>query len=140
MAKMTQEFRDKFLSQTRYGILTTLAKDGSPISVPVWFDWDGKAVRIFTGVKSGKVKRIRHDERVTLLVANHLDEGEAWVAFDGEAKIRPEGAIELLEQLAAKYWDLSDPERRATVDSWKSEPNELCVIELIPSKIRSQLD
>jgi PPOX class probable F420-dependent enzyme len=140
MAKMSKESQEKFLSKTRYGILTTLAEDGSPVSVPVWFNWDGHAIRIFTGVKSAKVKRIWRDPRVTLLVANHLDEGEGWVAFDGEAKIRPEGAVELLEQLAAKYWDLSDPERRATVDEWKNEPNDLCVIELVPSKIRSQQD
>ena len=137
---MSQDSQDKFLSKTRYGILTTLEGDGSPVSVPVWFNWDGTAIRIFTGVKSAKVKRIWRDARVTLLVANHLDEGEAWVAFDGEAKIRSEGAVELLERLAAKYWDLSDPDRRATVDSWKSEPNELCVIELVPSKIRTQQD
>ena len=137
---MTPEFREEFLSKTRYGILTTLAQDGSPVSVPVWFDWDGTAIRVFSGIKSAKVKRIWRDARVTLLVANHLDEGEAWVAFDGEAKIPPEGAVELLEQLAAKYWDLSDPDRRATVDSWKNESNDLCVIELVPSKIRSQQD
>lgn len=140
MAKMSKEFQEKFLSETRYGILTTLADDGAPISVPVWFSWNGHAVRIFTGVKSAKVKRIWRDPRVTLLVANHLDEGEAWVAFDGDAKIRPEGAVELLERLAEKYWDLSEPDRRSTVDSWKSEPNDLCVIELVPSKIRTQLD
>ena len=140
MAKMTQEFQEKFLNKTRYGILTTLASDGTPKSVPVWFDWDGNAVRIFTGVKSAKVKRIRRDPRVTLLVANHLDEGEAWVAFDGTAKIRPDSAVELLERLAAKYWDLSDSDRQSTVDSWKSEPNSLCVIELVPTQIRTQQD
>jgi len=107
---MTQEFQEKFLNKTRYGILTTLASDGT------------------------------RDPRVTLLVANHLDEGEAWVAFDGTAKIRPDSAVELLERLAAKYWDLSDSDRQSTVDSWKSEPNSLCVIELVPTQIRTQQD
>ena len=137
MAKMTQEFRDKFLSQTRYGILTTLAKDGSPISVPVWFDWDGMAIRIITAENTAKVRRIRRDARVTFLVINHPDEDDAWVAFDGLAEVHP-GDVELLERIAAKYWDMSDPERRATVESWKSDINELCVIELVPSKIRTQ--
>ena len=137
MAKMTQEFRDKFLSQTRYGILTTLAKDGSPISVPVWFDWDGKAIRIITAENSAKVMRIRRNARVTFLVTNHPDEDDAWVAFDGLAEIHP-GDVELLERIAAKYWDMSDPERRATVDSWISDLNELCMIKLIPLKIRTQ--
>ena len=134
---MTQEFRDKFLSQTRYGILTTLAKDGSPISVPVWFDWDGKAIRIITAENTAKVMRIRRDARVTFLVANHPDEEDAWVAFDGLAEIHP-GDAELLERISAKYWDMSDPERRATVDSWISDFSELCMIELVPTKIRSQ--
>ena len=134
---MTPEFQDKFLSQAHYGILTTLKKDGSPISEPVWFDWDGKAVRIFTGVKSAKIKRIRRDARVTFLVANHPDEEDACVAFDGLAEIHP-GDAELLERISAKYWDMSDPERRATVDSWISDLSELCMIELAPTQIRSQ--
>ena len=96
---MTPEKREKFLAKTRYGYLTTLRRDGSPISVPVWFEWDGAVVRIFTGKASTKVKRIRHDPRVTLLATNQLDEKEAWVAFDGRATIEPEGGFELAGDL-----------------------------------------
>jgi PPOX class probable F420-dependent enzyme len=140
MAKMTEEYREEFLAKTRYGYLTTLASDGSPRSVPVWFDWDGRAARIFTGIESPKVKRIRRDPRVTLLVSNDQSEYEAWVSFDGKAIIRLEGASELMERLAAKYWDLSDSNRKATLDSWKSAPEELCVIELAPTRIRTFYD
>jgi PPOX class probable F420-dependent enzyme len=140
MAKMPEEYREEFLSKTRYGYLTTLAGDGSPRSVPVWFDWDGRAVRIFTGIESPKVKRIRRDPRVTLLVANDRSEYEAWVSFDGTATIRIEGAIDLMERLARKYWDLSDPDRKATFDSWMRVPEKWCVIELAPTRIRSFFD
>lgn len=140
MAKMPEEYRDQFLAKTRYGYLTTLASDGSPRSVPVWFDWDGRVARIFTGIDSPKVKRIRRDPRVTLLVSNDLSEYEAWVSFDGKATIRLEGAIELVEQLAEKYWDLSDPQRKETLDLWKSAPGELCVVELAPTRIRTYFD
>lgn len=140
MATMSEEYREKFLAKTRYGYLTTLAGDGSPRSVPVWFDWDGRVVRIFTGIESPKVRRIRRDPRVTLLVSNDLSEYEAWVSFDGEATIRQQGAIELVEQLAARYWDLSDSQRKETLDSWKSAPGELCVIELAPTRIRTYFD
>ena len=137
MAIMTEEYREKFLAKTRYGYLTTLTRDGSPRTVPVWFAWDGHTVRIFTGIDSPKVKRIRRDPRVTLLVSNDLSEYEAWVSFDGTAKIRLDGAIELVEQLAAKYWDLSNPKRKATLDSWKTAPEQLCIIELVPTRIRT---
>ena len=137
MAKMTEEIREKFLAETRYGILTTLDRDGAPISVPIWFDWDGHAIRMFSGLESPKIRRIRRDARVTLLVTNHLDESEAWVAFDGTAVIRSSGVVELFEMLAEKYWDLSDPNKRATVSGWKEDADNMCVIELVPSKIRS---
>ena len=139
MAKMTEEVREKFLAATRLGILTTLARDGAPISMPVWFDWDGRAVRVFTGTDSAKVKRIRRDARISVLIVNHLDEKEAWVAFDGSAIIRQDGAVDLLERLAEKYWDMTDPGHQTTVASWKNEAESLCVIELVPAQIRSQL-
>jgi len=90
-----------------------------------------------TGIDSSKVKCIRHDPRITLLVSNDMSEYETWVAFDGTANIRLDGAIELIDQLVVKYWDLSDPKRKATLDSWKRAPEQLCVIELVPSRIRT---
>lgn len=140
MATMNPDIRDEFLAKTRYGYLTTLASDGSPRTVPVWFDWDGQAVRIFTGLDTPKVKRIRKDPSVTLLVTNVMSEHEAWVSFDGTAKIQLEGGIELAGRLAAKYWDLSDPARKATLDSWKASADQLCVIELFPQRIRTYVD
>jgi PPOX class probable F420-dependent enzyme len=137
---MNEEMYNKFLAQTRYGFLTTLRRDGSPTAVPVWFEWDGVAVRIFTSKTSSKVKRIQHDPRVTLLVANDLDEHEAWVAFDGTATIEMEGGFELAERLAHKYWDLADPERRASLKSWRTVADSFCVIVLRPARVRSYWD
>ncbi len=137
MTIMTEEYREKFLAKTRYGYLTTLTHDGTPRTVPVWFDWDGHLVRIFTEINSPKIKRIKNDSRITLLVPNDLSEDEMWVAFDGIAKIRLESVMELIEQLAAKYWDLSDLKRKAALDSWKTTPEQFCMIELVPSRIRS---
>ncbi len=141
MAKMSDQYRDKFLAKTRYGHLTTLTSDGSPRTVPVWFDWDGQAVRVFTSRNSPKVKRIRQDPRVTLVVSNELSEYEAWVSFDGTAKITVDNAIEkFLDKLASKYWDLSDPDRKATLDSWKADPAQFFVLELVPTQIRTNVD
>ena len=140
MSTMSETYLEKFLAKTRYGYLTTVTSEGFPRTVPVWFKWDGYRISIFTWSESHKVKRIKQNPRVTLLVANELNEHEAWVSFDGSAEIRLDGAIELMEELAEKYWDLSDPDRIATLDSWKAESDQLCVIELIPEQIRSSLD
>ncbi|MCB8945384.1 MAG: PPOX class F420-dependent oxidoreductase [Ardenticatenaceae bacterium] len=134
---MNLEDREQFLAKTRLGILTTLRRDGSPISVPVWFDWDGTAVRVFTGKDSTKVKRLRHDPRLTLLVVNDVGEPEAWVAFEGRATIENEGGIELAEKLAAKYWDLTNPQHKATLENWQAHGDTFCLITLHPDRIRT---
>ena len=84
MAKLTNAERDEFLSETRLGIFITLNPDGFPIGAPVWFDWDGETVRVFTAATSPKIKRIQADDRASLLVINDVPEPERWVAFDGE--------------------------------------------------------
>jgi general stress protein 26 len=98
-------------------------------------------VRVFTSRNSPKVKRIRQDPRVTLVVSNELSEYEAWVSFDGTAKITVDNATEkFLDKLASKYWDLSDPDRKATLDSWKADPAQFYVLELVPTQIRTNVD
>ncbi len=48
----------------RYANLTTYRRSGEGVPTPVWFALvDGNAY-VFTGLESGKVKRIRNDPRV----------------------------------------------------------------------------
>jgi hypothetical protein len=77
---------------------------------------------------------------VTLLVANGMDEPEAWVAFDGTAIIENHGGIELAEKLAAKYWDLTNPQQKATLASWQAHGDTFCLIVLRPERIRTYAD
>ena len=141
MAIMTEEYQKEFLNKTRYGYLTTLSsRGGFPRTVPIWFDWDNYKIRIFSVVNSNKLKRIEKDPRVTMLVANDTNEHEAWVSFEGKANINSEDAIELVEKLANKYWDLSNPEIKQTVERWKSSPEIFRIIEFAPTRIRTYYD
>lgn len=137
MAKMSDADRDRFLAVTRLGMLSTLAADGAPLTVPVWFDWDGEAVRMFSGATSGKMRRIARDPRASLLVPNSVGEPEGWVAFDGSVQVSTEGAIELAERLAPRYWDMTRPELRAEVDGWKRNAAGMRLLVLRPAAIRS---
>jgi PPOX class probable F420-dependent enzyme len=137
MAAMTDADRAAFLAKTRLGMLSTLAADGAPVTVPVWFEWDGTTVRVFSGATSGKLKRIARDPRASLTVTNAVGEPEGWVAFDGNIEVRSEGAIELAERLAPRYWDMTRPELKAAVEGWRNMAGELRLLELRPAAIRS---
>jgi len=137
---MTEEYQKEFLKKSRYGYLTTLSYDGSPRTIPIWFDWDNCTIRIFTVVNSPKLKRIENDPRITMLVANNMSEHESWVSFEGIADIKSKGAMELVEKLANKYWDLSDPEKEKTIKRWMAIPEIFRVIEFTPTRIRTYYD
>jgi PPOX class probable F420-dependent enzyme len=137
MAMMTDAERAAFLAVTRLGMLSTLAVDGAPVTVPVWFDWDGAALHMFSSAGTGKVRRLTRDSRATLLVPNAVGEPEAWVAFDGDVSIAAEGAFALAERLAHRYWDMDDAARKVELESWRAGAAHLRLLELRPRSIRT---
>ena len=130
------EKREAFLSVPRLAILMTNRKAPAPIGVPVWFEWNGETVEMFAGVGTLKTKRLEQDPHASVLVTNHIDEPEAWVAFDGTIEIKP-GGVDLVARLAEHYWDLNDPAYRKVLDGWLSVPEAFCLMTLTPTKIRS---
>jgi PPOX class probable F420-dependent enzyme len=55
------------LSDASFVSLTTFRKTGVGVSTPVWITRDGADLIVTTPRKSGKVKRLRNDPRVTLV-------------------------------------------------------------------------
>ena len=91
MASMSKAEMTAFLAETRLGMLTTLRADGSPVTVPVWFEWDGATARMFSSADAGKVRRLQRDARATLVVPNHVPvlEGERRVFLDTLEGVTP---------------------------------------------------
>lgn len=50
----------------KYASLVTYRKDGTPVATAVWVATDGDAVLVWTGTKTGKVKRVRANPEVTV--------------------------------------------------------------------------
>ena len=140
MGQMSDADRDAFLAVNRYGILATLRADGSPIAIPVWFDWDGSSVKMFTYIGSPKLRRLANDARASVLVTNHVDEKEKWVAFDGSVAVSDEGGFDLAEKLAQQYWDLSDPGRASALESWRAMESGWRLLEMVPDRVRTYAD
>lgn len=64
-----------FLGTAHTGILSTIRRDGSPASVPMWFVMHDGDVVIRTLASSPKASNLRRDPRVSFLV----ESGRAWV-------------------------------------------------------------
>jgi PPOX class probable F420-dependent enzyme len=54
------------LPQSAYVSLTTFRRSGAPVATPVWAAPEGDSLVVWTRADSGKVKRLRHTERVTV--------------------------------------------------------------------------
>ena len=54
------------LDKEKYMSLTTFRKTGEAVVTPMWFAESKGTIYVGTGVNTGKIKRIRHTERVTL--------------------------------------------------------------------------
>lgn len=94
------------LEQSHTGILTTLQRDGWPVSLPVWFCVIDRTIYVRTPQGSRKVARIHADERACFLV----ESGLAWSELRAvelrvsAAIVEAEATIEAVEAaLGAKY-------------------------------------
>ena len=83
----TEAERDTFLADPRQAILITNRAGEAPIGVPVWFEWTGTEVVMFSARGVPKLRRIAADPNVMMLVTNHFGEDEAWVSFEGEMRV-----------------------------------------------------
>ena len=143
MPAMSQSEIDEFLSETRIGVLCTNDLDGAPNGVPVWFEWDGERIRMFSSASHKKMARLENDPRASLLVAREVGEPEAWVAVDGVVSIteEEEGVVLLMERLAARYWVDEDAgvakAHAETVELWREAAAHLRVLTIVPDEIRS---
>ncbi len=133
---MDEAQREDFLATPRLGVLM-MNREPAPIGVPVWFEWNGTAVEMFSYAQMPKIRRIERNPNASVLAANSVGEPEGWVAFDGTIEITNPGGIELATRLAERYWDLSDPTYRAMLDGWQQSPDAWCQLTLTTAQIRS---
>lgn len=99
----------EFLARPLHGFLTVAGSPQPAQPRPVWFEAtaDG-TIQLFTASDSVKLRWLRRDPRVSIVVAAPVGERERWVSVTGRATVEDDGARELAERLAARYWDLEE--------------------------------
>lgn len=112
MLRLTEEEAWEALAASHTGILTTLRRDGAPITLPVWFAVDDRSIAFVAPSGTKKVARIRRDPRASFLVESGLrwDELRA-VHLTGRVDVvtDPGETARIDELLEVKYRDFRSP-------------------------------
>jgi PPOX class probable F420-dependent enzyme len=109
---MTRDEALRCLADAHTGIVTTLRRDGVPVSTPVWFVVHDGAVHFGTPSRSKKAARLRRDPRIGFLVEGGERWAELWaVHLVGRATpVDDPGVLEAVAAVQAqKYAGFSTP-------------------------------
>ena len=98
-----EKYSDLFTNKKAFASLSTLMNDGSPQVTPVWFDYDGKHVRVNSALGRVKDKNIRRDPRVSLSIQDP-ENPYRYLEIRGKVvDITQNGADDHIDSLAQKY-------------------------------------
>ncbi len=125
---------DEFLRQTRIGTLVHAAEPW-PNAVPVWYEWTGTEVLLFTRGDRPKVRRLREDPRVSLAVSAEVAEVPYWVAIEGTATLDGDAGA-LVERLCDKYCDLEAESGRALKADIMSVADSAVMVRISADRVR----
>lgn len=95
----------KLLREPAYCQLATLMPEGSPHNTQVWVETDGEHILVVTAEGRQKVKNVRRDPRVALNVVDPTNAFRIASVRGQVVDVTPEGADQLLDELAKKYLD-----------------------------------
>jgi PPOX class probable F420-dependent enzyme len=98
-----EEFKDLLMTKKAFASLATINADGSPQVTPVWFDWDGRHVRINTARGRVKDRNLRRTPAVSMAIMDP-DNPYRYVQIRGRVTSATEsGADAHIDALAKKY-------------------------------------
>jgi PPOX class probable F420-dependent enzyme len=138
VAQLNKQERNDFLASRRLAVLSANSASGYPVSVPLWYSWDGKAIRMFSMGNAAKIARLRRDPRVSVLVSNVFGEAIRWVALEGEVMINAENGFRTALALLARYVDdLGSASGREARKRYQAVKPLLVELRLVPDRIRT---
>lgn len=109
---------DQFLARANAAIVGTLRADGSPHTVPTWYDWEDGRVLVNMDESRRRLGHIRRDPRVSLTV---LD-GHQWyrhVSLLGRVvSIEDDDDFADIDRLARRYTGKPFERRGRRVSAW----------------------
>ena len=93
----------ELLQQPSPTVVTTLLPDGSPHATEVWVDVDGDQVLVNSVDTHRKVRNVRRDPRVALVVIDAADTSRHAALRGRVVEVTTDGAREHIEELSKRY-------------------------------------
>ena len=93
---------EEFTGRRLLAVLSTTNADGSPQATPVWYLYDGAYFKTTSHAGRVKVRNIRRDPRVTLVVVDTSGYGKHLIVR-GAAEIIEEAGEEFTHTMARRY-------------------------------------
>jgi PPOX class probable F420-dependent enzyme len=123
------------LARAHTGVLTSLRRDGAPISLPVWFAVLDRKIYVSGPSRTHKFARIRNDPRVSFLV----ESGERWnelvgVHVTGRARTVEERGLRerVASALHEKYSQFRTPREQMPDSTRAHYETSTTTIEIVP--------
>ncbi|SFB36954.1 hypothetical protein SAMN05216266_109120 [Amycolatopsis marina] len=91
------------LAREKYLVLTTFRKNGDPVPTPVWAARKGDELLVWTERESGKVKRIRRDDKVELTACDVRGKKTHGATVTGHARVLDDESEQVRRAIAEKY-------------------------------------
>lgn len=117
------------LRRGKYVSVTTFRRDGTGVPTPVWYALGDGELVFWTGVGSGKVKRLRNDPRVVLAPCNvrgQVPDGAP--AFEATARLLDDtGKAAARRLLARKYALVRLGDLARTLIGRRARPDQIAV-------------
>ncbi|NYF17843.1 hypothetical protein HDC37_002688 [Microbacterium sp. AK009] len=134
MTQLTTSDR-KLLSRPLQAMITVApAGDLWPAPRPVWFELTpADEVQIFSFASTPRVSRVRETPRASIVVATPVGEPEQWVSLEGSVTVHDDGAYQLADRLARRYY-AGEPAKLAVLDEWRRA--DLVRIVVTPERIQ----
>ena len=122
---------EQVLAESRYILLTTFRKDGTPVPTPVWSVSVGGQLWVWTAPDAGKVKRIRRNGEIRVVPCT-LRGHPRGVPVPGRAElVEKRNAIRVMDALVAKYgWQARFSLLSHRFGQWRGRPPRVGAIRL----------
>ena len=94
------------LGESDFNQLNTYRKNGTPVATPLWVVRDGDAISAFTPTGAGKLKRLRHTSRVTVVECGRrgsVEDGAQEIEAIASVSTDPADVRRVTARLAQKY-------------------------------------
>src|SRR5438105_4300739 len=103
MAAIPEKYLDLLTEKKAFADIATVMPDGSPQVTPVWFDFDGRRIRVNTARGRVKDRNMSRNAKVALAIMDPANPYRHIQIRGRVANVTEQGADDHIDSLAKKY-------------------------------------